>query len=312
MKRNITALVFLSIIFVITSSSLCSTSSLARIKNLCDKLENKYGEFGVLIINCNTGMPLFCVNSNIVYHNTMGPGSTIKPFTLIALNKSEIINPDKKFNCRGWGNDPQNIHLCWHQTGHGSINLIDAIAFSCNFYFRKLLNDSFEQIVFLNTLASFRIINSIKEIQINMDLRDSAIGFDSYIQTNPYRMLYAYATFVNGGKLFDKNGKIIDRIDIELPILSTILSSMKKGYNYGTSSIIKKISGYKDGMAKTGTAMMYDGRIWYGNKLSGLVVLFFPVDSPETGLVVFVKQGKGNKEASEIAAEIVKVIKNGY
>ena len=296
-------------ILLLILTNLCFSSSYDSINNLCIELEKEYKEFGVLIISCDTGKTLFCYNTNIIYHKIAAPGSTIKPFSLIALSKTEVIDPNKQYKCPEWGQDPDNIHLCWHQLGHENIDLYKALAFSCNYYFRELLCDTFRQEAFVNTLASYRIIKSVKSIDVNVDLRDSAVGFDSYIHTNPYRMLYAYVTFINGGKLFNRNGDVIDFRTVDDSLLTVIFSGMKSSYKYGTSSLIKEISGYKKGMAKTGTAMRYDKGKWYRNQLSGMVVLLFPSDNSKTGMIVFVQEGKGNKEASEIAGKVLKEIK---
>ncbi|MCS7250448.1 MAG: penicillin-binding protein 2 [candidate division WOR-3 bacterium] len=65
------------------------------------------------------------------------PGSTFKPFiTLQALTKG-IINKDYRFSpCYGKYKIGKRIFKCWQS--HGSLNLIDALAYSCNIYFYQL------------------------------------------------------------------------------------------------------------------------------------------------------------------------------
>ncbi|MEM2175330.1 MAG: penicillin-binding transpeptidase domain-containing protein, partial [Candidatus Micrarchaeia archaeon] len=65
------------------------------------------------------------------------PGSTFKPFIVLhALNKA-IIDKKSHFSpCYGQYKIGKRIFKCWQS--HGSLNLIDAIAYSCNIYFYQL------------------------------------------------------------------------------------------------------------------------------------------------------------------------------
>ncbi len=69
------------------------------------------------------------------------PGSTIKSFmSLAALEYGR--NPDKTTSCPGWFSLPKSGHRyrCWRATGHGSMNLHDAVVQSCDVYFYDLAN----------------------------------------------------------------------------------------------------------------------------------------------------------------------------
>lgn len=288
------------------------SSTFEKLPEKLKTLQSKYSNFGVLIIDSNSGLPLFCYNSNLIYNKKMTPGSTIKPFTLIAVNKVKPVRPEKKYKCPGWGDNPNKVHLCWFYEGHTNVNLVQAVAYSCNYYFRELVKEKFDPAVFVNILSKFRIIKNINKIGLSKNIKENAVGFGNYIQTTPYRMLYAYNMILNGGKLFNVNGKVIDTIDIDNKILASLYSGMEASYSYGTSRIIQDISGYKKGMAKTGTAMMFEEGKWYRDKLSGLVVVFLPSGNIKIGMVVFIQKGKGNKEAARIAGEIIKIIKNEY
>lgn len=68
------------------------------------------------------------------------PGSTWKLATaLIGLEKG-VVTPETRFpvSCSGGMNYAGRYARCWKPTGHGALNLEDAIATSCNVYFYQL------------------------------------------------------------------------------------------------------------------------------------------------------------------------------
>ncbi len=63
------------------------------------------------------------------------PGSTFKMIVAIAALEAGVVAPDQKVFCSGHvelGN--QRFH-CWKRTGHGNMNLVQAIEQSCDVYF---------------------------------------------------------------------------------------------------------------------------------------------------------------------------------
>jgi penicillin-binding protein 2 len=63
------------------------------------------------------------------------PGSTFKLVVAAAALEQDVITPDTEFYCQGWVRMYGNIFHCSRASGHGSLNLTDAIAQSCNSYF---------------------------------------------------------------------------------------------------------------------------------------------------------------------------------
>ncbi len=65
------------------------------------------------------------------------PGSTVKPIVALAGLGSGVITPTKTFYCKGYLHNP-NAFRCWiwkHRTGHGDLNVLGALARSCNVFF---------------------------------------------------------------------------------------------------------------------------------------------------------------------------------
>ncbi|MCW8950132.1 MAG: penicillin-binding protein 2 [Sedimenticola sp.] len=68
------------------------------------------------------------------------PGSTIKPFIGLAGLESGVISATQKKFCPGFFQLPNHSHKYrdWKKTGHGSVDLYDAITQSCDVYYYDL------------------------------------------------------------------------------------------------------------------------------------------------------------------------------
>jgi len=71
------------------------------------------------------------------------PGSTIKPILALAAIESGAVQADETKICRGYYSLPGRSHRYrdWKLSGHGPIDLHDAISQSCDTYFYEIAND---------------------------------------------------------------------------------------------------------------------------------------------------------------------------
>ena len=68
-------------------------------------------------------------------HGQYPPGSTYKIVTAIAGLEEGIIKPDTSVFCPGHFKLGRGRYRCWKKSGHGSVNLHDALVQSCDVYF---------------------------------------------------------------------------------------------------------------------------------------------------------------------------------
>lgn len=66
------------------------------------------------------------------------PGSTFKFIVAVAALEEGIINPFNKIHCGGSYTFGKRQFRCWRRGGHGSINLVQALAQSCDVFFYQL------------------------------------------------------------------------------------------------------------------------------------------------------------------------------
>lgn len=70
------------------------------------------------------------------------PASTIKPFIALAGLNHGIITPETQFYDPGWYKLPgvKHAYRCWKHSGHGVVNVIRAIAVSCDTFYYQMGN----------------------------------------------------------------------------------------------------------------------------------------------------------------------------
>ncbi len=66
------------------------------------------------------------------------PGSTYKLILASAALDGKIVNPQDRVYCSGVFMLGRRPFQCWRPEGHGSVNLLEALAGSCNVYFYEL------------------------------------------------------------------------------------------------------------------------------------------------------------------------------
>lgn len=66
------------------------------------------------------------------------PGSTFKVLVALAALESGVIKPDTHFYCSGQMTLGNHIFHDWKRGGHGSLNVVEALAHSCDIFFYEV------------------------------------------------------------------------------------------------------------------------------------------------------------------------------
>jgi len=69
---------------------------------------------------------------------TYAPGSIFKPVVALAGMGGRYITSAQRYDCPGRFNLGNTTFHCWHRPGHGSLDLVDSLQFSCNVYYYRL------------------------------------------------------------------------------------------------------------------------------------------------------------------------------
>ena len=75
---------------------------------------------------------------NRVIQNTYPPGSVFKIIVALAGLDRLKIDPKQTVYCPGYSTLYNNRYRCWKPSGHGRVNLQEALKYSCNVYFHQL------------------------------------------------------------------------------------------------------------------------------------------------------------------------------
>jgi penicillin-binding protein 2 len=76
--------------------------------------------------------------SNRAIQGQYPPGSTFKVVMAAAALEKRLISPSTRFHCSGGLPFGRRVFRCWKKGGHGSVDLHQAIAQSCDVYFYQL------------------------------------------------------------------------------------------------------------------------------------------------------------------------------
>ena len=166
-------------------------------------------EGAIIVMDPQTGRLRTVLNSTMAFENAYTPGSTIKPFVVLASLQSRVITKNTRMLCQEHYSSQDFSTACSHTRDLPALDPSGAIAYSCNYYFGRL-GERLAESTLRSTLASFgfgqptgtglkqEAIGSL--VPARHDSRNS-LGESEGIQTTPIQLLTAYTALVNGGKL---------------------------------------------------------------------------------------------------------------
>jgi len=204
-------------------------------------------------------------------------GSLLKPFTAIAYGETHSYEYPQ-YECRGAAGG------CWRPRGHGRIGITQAIAHSCNAYFRELASGLRAQDVSA-TLARFGLS------PLDPRAPPSALyGMGDAWRATPRQLLRAYL-------------EIAQRH--EQPGARQVVQGMRLASQSGTGEAVGRAL-HADALVKTGTAACVHG----GATGDGYAVVLAPADSPQLALLVSLHEAPGS-HAAAAAGKMLRALTHG-
>lgn len=76
--------------------------------------------------------------NNRIFRSLYSPGSVFKVFLAYAALETGVISPNERINCTGCTILGTDKFHCWNRSGHGSVDMYQAIACSCDVYFHEV------------------------------------------------------------------------------------------------------------------------------------------------------------------------------
>lgn len=220
------------------------------------------------------------------------PGSTAKPFIALAGLEYNAISPEHKIFCPGYYQLPNVSHHYrdWKKSGHGSVNMSEAITQSCDVYFYSLASTlgidrmhSFLQHFGFGEKSGIDLVGEKQGLLPSREWKRNqrnqswypgetlitGIG-QGFLQVTPIQLARATATLANKGKVVtpflvrhtpdpDATAPVIENLELNPENINTIISAMVNVIHdaHGTAKSIGKNISYQIA-GKTGTAQVFN------------------------------------------------------
>lgn len=270
--------------------------------------------------------PLF----NRAAQGGFAPGSTLKPFTAMAALLNGDLSLTERIRDTGrWrypGDEANSGFFCWRRSGHGALNVSQAITNSCNYFFGELgyrmgMDGLREYLVQfgLGEKTGIEIPEYSGRLPENPQGQDQA-PWAAFGQSNqlysPLQLANYVATLVSGGKhcqahllkaakTYDNsevvavgNTEPVNTIDISGEYLRAVKEGMR-GLVTGTLSPYFRSCVVTAG-AKTGTA-----QVTADTKNNGVFVCFAPYDDPEIAVAIAIERADAGAALASTAVNIL-------
>lgn len=193
-------------------------------------------------------------------------GSLTKPFMAVAYGRTHRSFP--KFRCTGG-------KTCWFPRGHGTLQLREAIAYSCNSYFHQLVARAGQG--FRPAMESFAL---------------HADGEQAFTTAAPLALVRAYLALTRHS-----------RDTSVAPVLQGLALSAKRGTAKAVDAELPGMTA----LAKTGTAPCTHKKKAPGD---GFALVMFPADHPRSALLVRL-HGRPGYMAAEVAGRMIAKVEGG-
>lgn len=239
--------------------------------------ESAISEAGMPLNNVDYAVADFSTGQIVAEHwrepQTASPGSLLKPFvTLAYARKYGLAFPEA--HCSG--------ETCWLPRGHGLVGIADAIAQSCNAYFRQLA------LAVTTAEVGFEAARLGLRAPPPGSTAESLWGLRADWLVTPQELLRAYTELV--------------RRRAE-PEASIVLEGLRRAARKGTAAAVAARLP-QDAYAKTGTAECAHDRNADGD---GFAIAVYPADAPRYAVVTRV-HGQTGRVAAEAAAALLKAL----
>jgi stage II sporulation protein D len=234
------------------------------------------GRDGTLVVlDAQTGRVRAAVNLEFAETAALPPGSSVKPFTLLAALRSGAVDPHSRLACRRHFTRPGVEFSCAHPVFRPAFDAEQALAHSCNYYFARL-GERLDADAFNRTLAAFgfgpRDTNDGRHLTSprlpRAPLRtETALGEGDALLVTPIQLLTAYATLFNGGRLLEAQQAApsafraheLSRLEISEEERALLVAALRGAVKYGTAAAAKLDELPLRVFGKTGTATEIGG-----------------------------------------------------
>jgi cell division protein FtsI/penicillin-binding protein 2 len=247
-----------------------------------------------VVLEVHSGQVLASYRLDVAARRVAYPGSSIKPFTLMALLERGKLDRQAVLACKRTVTIAGRKLNCSHPRVQQPLDAAAALAYSCNSYFtsvalrlspaqlrESLVHDGFTSIT---SLAPREAAGSVALAQSPEQLQLQAIG-EWGVKVTPLELVRAYRQLALLAQAHDAK-------------LKPLFDGLRESVSYGMARLAQP----EDAEAvagKTGTARAEEGR-WTHAWFAG----YAPAENPDIVVVVFLERGHGGTDAADVAHDI--------
>lgn len=258
------------------------------------------------------------------------PGSTFKVITTLAYMRQNPDYEDYTYQCTGEITAGKNEIHCFGNEVHGTVDLADSLAYSCNTSFSNiglsLDVDQFRQtakdLLFDSELPCPLVYNQSK-FNLESDDGDAAIAMTAFgqgkLQVSPYHMAMITSAIANNGilmkpylvdQIISAEGETVEKYVPEsykelmtADEAAKLTEYMQGVIQYGTARSLKSLGVSVAG--KTGTSEYSDDK----EKTHSWFIGFSNVDNPDLALAVVIEN---SDSTGDVATDVAKEVFQAY
>jgi penicillin-binding protein 2 len=279
---------------------------------------------------------------NRVIQGQYAPGSSFKVVMALAALDSGVITPNTQFHCPGYLNIYGKTFLCHKKEGHGTVNMIRALAESCNVYFYNVgvrleidRISKYANLLGLNAPTGIDLPYEASGLIPSPEWKrrtqkvqwfpgetvSVSIG-QGGVTVTAIQMARLAAAVGNGGRLVQphliktlKGSPVEFKAPVDLRLKPSTIAAVKEGMAAvvapGGTGWRAQLPGIRAG-GKTGSAQVVTHARLETDKKShqyqphGWFMCFAPYDNPRIAMAVMVEHGTaGGQSAAPIAGQIL-------
>ncbi len=247
-----------------------------------------------VVVDVRSGRMLAAYRLDVAARRIVHPGSSIKPFTLLALLESGKVEANTALMCKRAVSIGGHKLDCTHPQTAQPLDPAAALAYSCNSFFSTValrltptqLHDSLVRDGFtaVTSVTESEVGGRVALAQSPEQLQLQALG-EWGIEVTPLELLRAYRNLA------------LQRPS-HAAMLDPLFAGLEQSILYGMGRAAQPSSTVKVA-GKTGTANADEGP-WTHAWFAG----YAPADNPEIVLVVFLERGHGGADAAAVARQI--------
>ncbi len=251
----------------------------------------RQGKSVVLVADVRSGKLVAVANRQWSNRAEYGPGSIFKLAIAVAALRSGSFDPGWSYTCSGTDTVNGKGWSCWIRSGHGRLALTEAIAHSCNLYFRRIASNISRR----DILAAGRSVGLVPRSAVVSDaersLSDDRLFGDAFPISPSQMMTVALAFASRGRRSPSQNDLFAARYS---PLYRGLRDCIRSGTGRDASSLRFSMGG------KTGTTVDSERP----NGTAGWFIGFAPFDEPRYAIVVLDRRGRG-LDAARLARQVL-------